>query len=50
MAEIKFDGTLASVCDYLEITSVYSEKVLTLLQKIKVTNIECVLTTIPLST
>ena len=41
MAEIKFDGTLASVCDYLEITSVYSEKVLTLLQKIKVTNIEC---------
>ena len=41
MAEIKFDGTLASVCDYLEITPVYSEKVHSLLQKIKVTNIEC---------
>ncbi len=41
MAEIKFDGTLASVCDYLELTSVFSEKVVALLQKIKVTNIEC---------
>ena len=41
MAEIKFDGTLASVCAYLEITSMYSGRVLSLLQKIKVTNIEC---------
>lgn len=38
---MEFEGTLKSVCDYLEITNLYSEKLQTLLSKIEVTNIEC---------
>lgn len=38
---MNFKGTLESVCDYLEITSVYSDKIRPLLSKIMVTNIEC---------
>lgn len=41
MAEIKFDGTLASVCDYLELSALFPDKVRKLVQQIKVTNIEC---------
>lgn len=38
---MKFEGTLESVCDYLEITPVLSDRIRQLLSKIKVTNIEC---------
>ena len=38
---MNFKGTLESVCDYLEITPVYSDKIRPLLSKIMVTNIEC---------
>ena len=37
---MKFDGTLVSVCDYLEITSAFKGKIGELLSKLKVTGIE----------
>lgn len=40
-SELEFDGTLANVCEYLEILGVFDEKVGALLRKIKVTGIEC---------
>lgn len=40
-SELEFDGTLADVCEYLEISGVFDEKVGALLNKIKVTNLEC---------
>lgn len=40
-SELEFEGTLASVCEYLEINGVFDEKVGALLNKIKVTNLEC---------
>ena len=36
-----FDGTLASVCDYLQITPAFSDNVRALISRIKVTNIVC---------
>lgn len=38
---MKFEGTLASVCDYLEISQVFNERVLEFLPRIVVTGIEC---------
>lgn len=38
---MKFEGTLESVCDYLEITPILSDRIRQLLGMIKVTNIEC---------
>lgn len=40
-SELEFEGTLANVCDYLEISGVFNDKVSALLNKIKVTNLEC---------
>ena len=38
---MKFEGTLASVCDYLEISQVFNERVREFLPRIVVTGIEC---------
>lgn len=38
---MEFEGTIASVCDYLEISPVFNESVMQLLSLIKVTGIEC---------
>ena len=38
---MKFEGNIASVCDYLEISSVFNETLWQLLLRFKVTGIEC---------
>lgn len=38
---MKFEGTIASVCDYLEITPVFNDEIKQLLGRFKVTGIEC---------
>lgn len=38
---MKFEGTIASVCDYLEITPVFNDALKQLLGRFKVTGIEC---------
>lgn len=40
-SELEFDGTLANVCEYLELSGVFDKKVGALLKKIKVTGLEC---------
>lgn len=40
-SELEFDGTLANVCEYLELSGVFDKKVGALLNKIKVTGLEC---------